>query len=240
MCKLFYLPSLWFDSICVAIVPSCVWACECFCFLKIELPWFFRCCCSTVSESHRIATATAVPCLTTPCICAFGASLTLPRAHRASVLGLMSPDFGSTKGNLCCKSIWRPNKCVCTDKLLMISSLISCCCFYNSNLCQWRGVFFFFFYFSILGFLEIKSISALDTWVEVCRFVRRVFIPFTLPDIHLCVLFHSLAEDCQADGTDSYVVPIAVGIALLVLILIVVLAYFIGRKRNMAAGYQSF
>lgn len=50
----------------------------------------------------------------------------------------------------------------------------------------------------------------------------------------------TLAEDCQADGTDSYVVPIAVGIALLILILIVVLAYFIGRKRNMAAGYQSF
>ncbi|CAG08360.1 unnamed protein product, partial [Tetraodon nigroviridis] len=50
----------------------------------------------------------------------------------------------------------------------------------------------------------------------------------------------STAEDCQADGTDSYVVPIAVGIALLILILIVVLAYFIGRKRNMAAGYQSF
>lgn len=69
---------------------------------------------------------------------------------------------------------------------------------------------------------------------------RVTFFQSTLPDIHLCVLFHSLAEDCQADGTDSYIVPIAVGIALLVLILIVVLAYFIGRKRNMAAGYQSF
>lgn len=54
------------------------------------------------------------------------------------------------------------------------------------------------------------------------------------------VFFSSLAEDCQADATESYIVPIAVGIALLVLILIVVLAYFIGRKRNMAAGYQSF
>ncbi|XP_022616040.1 lysosome-associated membrane glycoprotein 2 isoform X1 [Seriola dumerili] len=49
----------------------------------------------------------------------------------------------------------------------------------------------------------------------------------------------STAEDCQADG-ESFLVPIAVGVALLVLILIVLLAYFIGRKRNMATGYESF
>lgn len=41
-----------FDMIFVVIVPSCVWACECFCFIKIELPWFFRCFCSTVSDRH--------------------------------------------------------------------------------------------------------------------------------------------------------------------------------------------
>ncbi|XP_033994963.1 lysosome-associated membrane glycoprotein 2 isoform X1 [Trematomus bernacchii] len=49
----------------------------------------------------------------------------------------------------------------------------------------------------------------------------------------------STAEDCQADG-DSFLVPIAVGVSLLVLILIVLLAYFIGRKRNMTVGYESF
>ncbi|KAK5924848.1 hypothetical protein CgunFtcFv8_017425 [Champsocephalus gunnari] len=49
----------------------------------------------------------------------------------------------------------------------------------------------------------------------------------------------STAEDCQADG-DSFLVPIAVGVSLLVLILIVLLAYFIGRKRNMTLGYESF
>ncbi|XP_036932063.1 lysosome-associated membrane glycoprotein 2 isoform X1 [Acanthopagrus latus] len=49
----------------------------------------------------------------------------------------------------------------------------------------------------------------------------------------------STAEECQADA-DSFLVPIAVGVALLVLIVIVLLAYFIGRKRNMAAGYESF
>ncbi|KAF3838639.1 hypothetical protein F7725_010407, partial [Dissostichus mawsoni] len=48
----------------------------------------------------------------------------------------------------------------------------------------------------------------------------------------LCSLHSRLAEDCQADA-DSFLVPIAVGVSLLVLILIVLLAYFIGRKRNM-------
>ncbi|XP_059201824.1 lysosome-associated membrane glycoprotein 2 isoform X1 [Centropristis striata] len=49
----------------------------------------------------------------------------------------------------------------------------------------------------------------------------------------------STAEDCQPEA-ESFLVPIAVGVALLVLILIVLLAYFIGRKRNMATGYESF
>ncbi|XP_077589470.1 lysosome-associated membrane glycoprotein 2 isoform X1 [Stigmatopora nigra] len=49
----------------------------------------------------------------------------------------------------------------------------------------------------------------------------------------------STAEDCQMDW-ESFLVPIAVGVALLVLILIVVVAYFIGRKRNVASGYESF
>ncbi|XP_063350582.1 lysosome-associated membrane glycoprotein 2 isoform X2 [Pelmatolapia mariae] len=49
----------------------------------------------------------------------------------------------------------------------------------------------------------------------------------------------STAEECLADG-ESFLVPIAVGVALLVLILIVLLAYFIGRRRSMATGYQSF
>ncbi|XP_077433755.1 lysosome-associated membrane glycoprotein 2 isoform X1 [Vanacampus margaritifer] len=49
----------------------------------------------------------------------------------------------------------------------------------------------------------------------------------------------STAEDCQTDS-ENFLVPIAVGVALLVLILIVLLAYFIGRKRNMASGYESF
>ncbi|XP_037531143.1 lysosome-associated membrane glycoprotein 2 isoform X2 [Nematolebias whitei] len=49
----------------------------------------------------------------------------------------------------------------------------------------------------------------------------------------------STAVDCQPKA-ESYVVPIAVGVALVILIVIVVVAYFIGRRRNMASGYQSF
>lgn len=55
----------------------------------------------------------------------------------------------------------------------------------------------------------------------------------------LCSLHSRLAEECLADA-ESFLVPIAVGVALIVLILIVLLAYFIGRKRNMATGYESF
>ncbi|RVE67445.1 hypothetical protein OJAV_G00103310 [Oryzias javanicus] len=49
----------------------------------------------------------------------------------------------------------------------------------------------------------------------------------------------STAEECQGDA-ESFLVPIAVGVALLVLIIVVVVAYFIGRRRNMATGYESF
>nr|XP_015803462.2 lysosome-associated membrane glycoprotein 2 isoform X1 [Nothobranchius furzeri] len=49
----------------------------------------------------------------------------------------------------------------------------------------------------------------------------------------------STAVDCMPDA-ESFVVPIAVGVALVILILIVLVAYFIGRRRNMASGYQSF
>ncbi|XP_061091216.1 lysosome-associated membrane glycoprotein 2 isoform X1 [Conger conger] len=48
------------------------------------------------------------------------------------------------------------------------------------------------------------------------------------------------AEECQADLPVNYIVPIAVGVALGVLIIIVVVAYFIGRRRNQTSGYESF
>lgn len=46
------------------------------------------------------------------------------------------------------------------------------------------------------------------------------------------------AEDCAPHETPD-VVPIAVGCALVVLIIIVLVAYLIGRRRNQARGYLS-
>uniref|UniRef100_A0A8C2PR88 Lysosomal-associated membrane protein 2 n=1 Tax=Cyprinus carpio TaxID=7962 RepID=A0A8C2PR88_CYPCA len=48
------------------------------------------------------------------------------------------------------------------------------------------------------------------------------------------------AEDCIADEPDNFIVPIAVGVALAVLIIIVLLAYLIGRKRSQTSGYEQF
>lgn len=47
------------------------------------------------------------------------------------------------------------------------------------------------------------------------------------------------AEECDADNKVSDIVPIAVGIALLALVVIVLIAYFVGRRRSRQKGYQS-
>ncbi len=63
-------------------------------------------------------------------------------------------------------------------------------------------------------------------------------------DILALFFLHSLslfsAEDCVADEPDNFIVPIAVGVALAVLIIIVLLAYLIGRKRSQMSGYEQF
>ncbi|XP_055339380.1 mucin-2-like [Paramacrobiotus metropolitanus] len=47
-------------------------------------------------------------------------------------------------------------------------------------------------------------------------------------------------QECAADGGDtSEIVPIAVGCALAALVIIVLIAYVIGRRRNRARGYES-
>lgn len=151
MCFDLFCCRLWFDSILLLWLFHPVFECVIvFAFTKIKLPWLFRCFSSTVGTSRMIMTATVVPCSTTPFIC----------------LWPMSPEFGSTKGNLCCKTVLKLNKYVCTDKLLIISSLLSCCYYYNANCVNGE-------FFSILGFVEIKSISSLGTWVTVYCFARR-------------------------------------------------------------------
>jgi len=47
------------------------------------------------------------------------------------------------------------------------------------------------------------------------------------------------AQECEADQTTSNIVPIAVGCALAGLVIIVLIAYLIGRRRSHASGYQS-
>lgn len=45
--------------------------------------------------------------------------------------------------------------------------------------------------------------------------------------------------ECQTDTDVNDMVPIAVGIALLALVVIVLIAYFIGRRRSRRLAYQS-
>lgn len=50
-------------------------------------------------------------------------------------------------------------------------------------------------------------------------------------------LYFCLVKDCKLDTPD--IVPIAVGCALAALVIIVLIAYLIGRKRSQARGYLS-
>lgn len=47
------------------------------------------------------------------------------------------------------------------------------------------------------------------------------------------------AVECELDGAVADIVPIAVGISLAGLVVIVLIAYLIGRRRSRARGYQS-
>lgn len=52
------------------------------------------------------------------------------------------------------------------------------------------------------------------------------------------VCFPHIAEDCFAD--QNFTVPIVVGAALGALIVLVMVAYFIGRRNRRSAGYEHF
>lgn len=53
-----------------------------------------------------------------------------------------------------------------------------------------------------------------------------------------CMLSFS-AEECKADKAGNFIVPLAVGVALIVLVLVLV-AYFVGRQRSRVANYEQF
>ncbi|GAA6084222.1 lysosome-associated membrane glycoprotein 2 isoform X1 [Tachysurus ichikawai] len=57
--------------------------------------------------------------------------------------------------------------------------------------------------------------------------------------LHTCMLSSS-AEECKADDSGNFIMPLAVGIALIVLVLLVLVAYFIGRQRSRTRSYEQF
>ncbi|XP_074864059.1 lysosome-associated membrane glycoprotein 2 isoform X1 [Carettochelys insculpta] len=96
-----------------------------------------------------------------------------------------------------------------------------------------------------------KNLSAWDTFLGssyMCRKEQTVVVteelqihtfdlriqPFRVKDNK-----YSKAEDCSPD-VDNFIVPIVVGAALGGLVALVLMAYFIGHKKRLNAGYQQF
>ena len=76
--------------------------------------------------------------------------------------------------------------------------------------------------------LEMKIFLILDLGYDCLLFPKEIFLWLSL---------FQVAMDCLYEPND--VVPIAVGVALAVLIVVVLVAYIVGRRRNQARGYQS-
>lgn len=76
--------------------------------------------------------------------------------------------------------------------------------------------------------LEMKIFLILDLGYDFLLLPKEMF---------LWLSFFQVAMDCLYEPND--VVPIAVGVALAVLIVVVLVAYIVGRRRNQARGYQS-
>jgi lysosomal-associated membrane protein 1/2 len=53
------------------------------------------------------------------------------------------------------------------------------------------------------------------------------------------LFFSTAVSECPADDESNSVVPIAVGAALAGLVVIVLIAYLIGRRRSRRQGYES-
>lgn len=73
--------------------------------------------------------------------------------------------------------------------------------------------------------------------------ITITFIYFLLFYFAFCFVFFfspllHVAEDCTAD--QNFTVPIVVGAALGALVILVMVAYFIGRRNRRSAGYEHF
>ncbi|XP_053555263.1 lysosome-associated membrane glycoprotein 2 isoform X3 [Bombina bombina] len=96
----------------------------------------------------------------------------------------------------------------------------------NNNLTSWEaslGSSYLCHKEQVVSVSEDVSINTFDVWVQ----------PFGLQSDKF-----STAEDCFAD--QNFTVPIVVGAALCVLVILVTVAYFIGRKKHQSAGYENF
>ena len=65
-----------------------------------------------------------------------------------------------------------------------------------------------------------------------------VFHNYRIVSLHVCFLLSPDIQECSTDAKTNSIVPIAVGAALAGLVVIVLIAYLIGRRRN-RKGYES-
>ena len=73
--------------------------------------------------------------------------------------------------------------------------------------------------------------SAFDAWAPVTAIMRQLCKSLFACD-------SVLADNCDADKAANNIVPIAVGAALAVLVIIVLVLYLIGRRKHQK-GYQT-
>lgn len=88
---------------------------------------------------------------------------------------------------------------------------------------------------SVFGYEFSKTAFTFYSFISFCV----NFFYFGSVKIHLNILFYFSAEECAADEKVSDIVPIAVGVALASLIIVVLIAYLVGRRRSRQKGYQS-
>jgi len=81
------------------------------------------------------------------------------------------------------------------------------------------------------------STPNVQTLTDSIRLIDFQFIAFK--DNRTATDDFGYATECDADFSNSDIVPIAVGCALAALVVIVLIAYLIGRKRSRQKGYQS-
>ena len=76
-----------------------------------------------------------------------------------------------------------------------------------------------------------------ETWFEMCVANYTLKVKIGLIIYGMTLVTFQIAMDCDYSPTD--VVPIAVGVALAGLVVLVLVAYLVGRRRSRQRGYES-